>query len=534
MRNLLNKNWLLDLPIRKKLYMVVCIIFTIIFALVGSGIFGMYTISGLRAFVNAEGLWSKSQKDSSYYLIRYSSSHDETDYQQVLDLLKIPLSEKTARLELEKSNPDNGVAFNEFINAGNHLKDAQVMINLFRWFRENEHIDEAINVWTEADGQINALIKTAEEIHQSINTGIASKEYIDKKLVEVHEINQKLSYLEDKFSFTLGKASRWAMGFFTQIMIWISVFMALIGFILIFFVIKSTTSTVSDLVQASAKVALGDLDQRVAIRSNDELGALSISFNKMTSYLQKQAFELKESNEQLIQSEKLSVLGEMAAGVTHELNQPLNGIKIICQSNTRDIEKNRFDQKAIAQDLNEIVTYVNKLAEIIDHVRIYSRRTNGMVKETVDINQVIENVFILQREQLKNHNIELNEDYSGDRCDVSGDQIRLEQIIMNFIVNARDAVNSSGKPDKKIGIKTAKVENNTKVFIEISDNGTGISDEIKKKIFQPFFTTKDPGKGTGLGLSIVNKIIEEHNGTIDLTSEAGEGTCIKVILPAVN
>ena len=259
--------------------------------------------------------------------------------------------------------------------------------------------------------------------------------------------------------------------------------------------------------------------------------------------------ELKEATVQLVQSEKLSALGELTAGVAHELNQPLNGIKIICQSILRDIQTDRFEEEDLEQDLNDVVNQVNKMAEIIDHMRIYTRRAEGMPKEMIDVNSVIEGALKFLGQQLKSHNIEVVKELSPDLPPVIGDVIRLEQVVMNLITNARNAVESSGKEHKSIEIRTYQIDNQlettnpavqeaTHAFglavLEVTDNGVGIPEDLKKKIFQPFFTTKEPGKGTGLGLSVVSKIIEEHNGTIELSSQVGEGTTFRVILPIRN
>jgi len=253
--------------------------------------------------------------------------------------------------------------------------------------------------------------------------------------------------------------------------------------------------------------------------------------------LEKADKELKEATTQLIQLEKMSALGELIAGVVHELNQPLNGIKIICQSILRDIERDRFEEEELEQDLDEVVGQVNKMSEIIDHMRIYTRRVEGMPKDIIDVNSVIEGVFRLLGQQLKNHNIEVVKELRTDLPRIIGDPIRLEQVFLNLVTNARSAVESSPKDHKSIEVRTYQMDGQTSasdnhaVVLEVTDNGVGIPEDLREKIFQPFFTTKESGKGTGLGLSVVSKIVEEHNGKIELSSQVGEGTTFRVILP---
>jgi PAS domain S-box-containing protein len=246
--------------------------------------------------------------------------------------------------------------------------------------------------------------------------------------------------------------------------------------------------------------------------------------------------ELKEATLQLVQSEKLSSLGELTAGVAHELNQPLNGIKIISQSLLKDIERGQFDEGDLEQDLKDVVNQINKMAEIIDHMRIFTRRTDGVPQEKIDLNDIVEGAFMFLGQQLRNNNIEVQEDLGSYLPKVLGDPIRLEQVFLNLVSNARNAVEGDDKEKKIIEIITYADNTNglSSVVIEVKDNGGGVPEHKRKKIFQPFFTTNEPGKGTGLGLSVSNKIIEEHQGRIELDSTVGEGTTFRMILPAVD
>ena len=272
-------------------------------------------------------------------------------------------------------------------------------------------------------------------------------------------------------------------------------------------------------------------------RDMREIRELIRQLEDKTQGLEKANQELKETTVQLVQSEKMSALGELTAGVAHELNQPLNGIKIICQSILRDIQRNRYEEEELEPDLNDVVGQVNKMAEIIDHMRIFTRRAEGAPKEMVDVNGVIEGAFKFLGQQLRNHNIEVVQELRKDLPPVIGDVIRLEQVFLNLITNARNAVESSPKERKSIQVRTYQNGNlqsasdNHIVVIEVTDNGVGIPEDVKGKIFQPFFTTKEPGKGTGLGLSVASKIIEEHNGRIEVESQFGEGTTFRVMLP---
>jgi len=249
--------------------------------------------------------------------------------------------------------------------------------------------------------------------------------------------------------------------------------------------------------------------------------------------------ELKEAIAQLVQSEKLAALGELTASVAHELKQPLNVINIISQSLLMDIKKNRVHEEELELDLADVVSQVNKMAEIIDHMRIFSRRSDSKLSEKVDVNELIESSLKLYTQQLVNHDIDLIKNFDTENNPtVIGDAIRLEQILMNLISNARRAVDQSTKDQKEIEIKTyilSKEESSLgleSVVMAVRDNGPGIDKKVENKIFDQFFTTTVPGQGTGLGLSISRKIADEHDGKIEFDNKVGEGVTFKVILPS--
>ena len=178
------------------------------------------------------------------------------------------------------------------------------------------------------------------------------------------------------------------------------------------------------------------------------------------------------------------------------------------------------------------------MAEIIDHMRIYTRHTEGEIRERFDLKNVIEGPFKLLDQKLRNHNIAVLREFDPELPMIVGDPIRLEQVFLNLINNARNALDECGRENKQIEIRTYKADDlspdngQSAVVAEVRDNGGGIPEHLRDKIFQPFFTTKESGKGTGLGLSVSHKIIEEHQGRIELESRVGKGTTFTVILPA--
>ena len=253
---------------------------------------------------------------------------------------------------------------------------------------------------------------------------------------------------------------------------------------------------------------------------------------RMEEELEKAYQELKETTAQLVQNEKMTALGELTSGIAHELNQPLNNVKIICQSLLRDIDKDRLDAAILPHDLSDMVEQVNKMAGIIDHMRVFTRRIEGKTREEISVNDSVNNLFVLLGEQLRVHDIEVIKDLDPDLPKISANAVSLEQVFVNIMNNARSAVENFRETGKRIEIKSY-LNNEKYVAVSIKDNGRGMPPNVRERIFEPFFTTKPPGQGTGLGLSIAKKIIEEHGGRIEVEVAEGEGSTFTIILPVI-
>lgn len=252
--------------------------------------------------------------------------------------------------------------------------------------------------------------------------------------------------------------------------------------------------------------------------------------------------DLKDLQAQLIQSGKLSSIGELAAGVAHELNQPLMIIRSSVQIMLRHLQKNSFNAAQLPEDLTSIEKNTKRMMNIINHLQSFSRQANHKFGP-VDANKVIQDSFMMIGEQLRLRNIKVKLKLSPDLPKVLGDTNPLGQVFLNLLTNARDAVESkfealgtSTEGEKAIVITTLvshRVKNSTENQVEIlfQDNGGGISQDKLKKIFDPFYTTKEVGKGTGLGLSISYGIIKAHGGEIDVTQTSPEGTTFRIRIP---
>jgi len=249
--------------------------------------------------------------------------------------------------------------------------------------------------------------------------------------------------------------------------------------------------------------------------------------------------ELKQKQMELIQAGKMATLGEMAAGVAHELNQPLNTIRIAAGRLRRKLSGRGADAKLFKEKLALIEKQVDRAAGIIEHLRRFGRKPRRE-SSTVLISDAIEGVFTLLGEQLKTTGVEVYFEAEEGMPPVVGEQMRLEQVFLNIISNAREAMEARerslhGKDSdyrKRLEIRARRIDSSW-VQIEFTDNGCGMPEEVAERVFEPFFSTKDVGEGTGLGMSISYSIIRDFGGRIECVSAEGKGTTFRIWLRPV-
>ncbi len=253
---------------------------------------------------------------------------------------------------------------------------------------------------------------------------------------------------------------------------------------------------------------------------------------------QKKVEDIKLSEKQkliLIQKSKLESLGKLAAGIAHEINQPLGAIIFGLDNIYFRFEQNKLSKDYLKEKCRVLKHNLSRIDKIISQMRTFSQTQNFFKMEKLNVNQIIRDLLMLLQTQYKNHNINLKVDLNDDIGFTVGSKNQLEQVIINFLSNAHYAVNKkyenlkSNTYKKEIYIRTFCDEK--KIYIEVKDNGIGISQENLFKIFDPFFTTKDIEHGTGLGLSISLGIIKRMQGKIEFISELNKYTIAKITLP---
>jgi histidine kinase len=240
--------------------------------------------------------------------------------------------------------------------------------------------------------------------------------------------------------------------------------------------------------------------------------------------------------QQLLHTSKLATLGEMATGIAHELNQPLSVIKTASSFLLNWYRKGeRPDEEVLRAMIEEIDSHVDRASGIINHIRQFGRKSEAS-RQLVTINAVLQQSLGIFSQQLKLREIELIEDYGEDLPPILADPNRLEQVFINLLINARDAIEEKCEHNPQLdAIQRIRLKTRFQrgmVCVEIGDSGVGVPEDLVDKIFEPFFTTKPVGRGTGLGLSISYGIVQDHLGTLRLETHPGEGSTFIIQLPA--
>ena len=286
---------------------------------------------------------------------------------------------------------------------------------------------------------------------------------------------------------------------------------------------RSISVPVHKLVVASKELANGNLDVKVEKTSNDEIGVLADAYNAMATALRERDEQLKEfTRKKFMESERLALIGQLAANVAHELNNPLQGI--VTYSHLL-LERSSIDDP-IKQTLQKIVVQANRSRDIIRGLLDFSRQRKPD-KTLSNINNLLnESVSFLENQALM-QNVQIITQLGNDLPSVVIDPSQVQRVFINMIVNAAEAMNGNGQ----LTVSTKRDAVGGCIEISFTDTGMGIKEENLEKIFDPFFTTKETGHGVGLGLAISFGIIKEHGGTISVESEVGKGTTFIVRLP---
>ncbi|MBI5361255.1 MAG: cache domain-containing protein [Planctomycetes bacterium] len=310
--------------------------------------------------------------------------------------------------------------------------------------------------------------------------------------------------------------------------VWFFLSITIIGIItalgLAYFLANSITRPLRNLAQAAHKFAEGDLGQKVAVESGDEIGEVGNAFNLMVTSIKERDDKLKQQTQQVVfRSDRLAMIGQLAAGVAHEINNPLAGIRTYVKLINKEIGEMGIADGDFQKYLNLMDRETLRCSEVVRNLLNFARQTEPRL-QMIDVNSVIKEALAFTEHQVILQDIKVEKNFSP-LPQILADFSQLQQVFMNIIINACDAMTTKGH----LSLSTHWLKTADLLEIIIQDTGSGIPADILPHIFEPFFTTKK--KGTGLGLSVVYGIITQHKGTIAVDTTVGVGTTFVVKLP---
>ncbi len=332
-------------------------------------------------------------------------------------------------------------------------------------------------------------------------------------------------------------------------MLWTTLLAVLFATLITSVMVRISIRPINELVVATGRVAGGDYDVKVTTPvRNDEIGDLAVSFNKMTAdlkdsrtalvekeLLEDLVAELKATQQQLVQAGKMAAIGQLAAGVAHEINNPLAGIMGYAQLASEHIrarEQTGIPPAEVARFLGYVENMEKqsqRCKQIVQNLLRFARSSSFEEMESVDVNQVMRETLSFLSHQMVSSRVDLDLHLDESIPPVKGHSGKMQQVFTNILINALQALRSDSG---KIRVETSGADN--WITIAMSDTGEGIPPENMDKIFEPFFTTKEIGQGTGLGLSVTYGLVRDMGGNINVESVVGEGTTFVVSFPAVD
>jgi two-component system NtrC family sensor kinase len=289
------------------------------------------------------------------------------------------------------------------------------------------------------------------------------------------------------------------------------------------FLADGVLQPIKHLVFASAQWAKGDLEYQVKTTGKGEIAELAETFNLMASSLKERDEKLKEyTSQQIMKSERLATLGQLAAGVAHEINNPLGAVLMYAHLALEDLK----EEDVLRKNLEKAVAEASRCKDIVKGLLDFAHQTEPKVEDS-DVNETLERTLAMVENQALFQNVKITKSLCASLPKVSMDVGQVQQVFTNIVLNAAEAMEGKGE----LTVATRMTVDNEYIEIEFSDTGCGIPAEYREKIFDPFFTTKEVGRGTGLGLAVSHGIISSHKGTVEVKSERGKGTTFFIRLP---
>lgn len=542
-----------NISITSKLYFVVGIMATLVIIELFTLHFAMGNLSAVRAFVGGEASWSKAQKNAVYRFQRFALTKNEADYQAFHEALKIPDGDRIARTELERPVPDMDKVRAGFAQGRIHPDDVDSVVLMLQRFNRVSYIAKALEAWKEGDRLLIRLRLIVDEYYNLTMEGEKDKIRMQECLDEVVLINNELTRIEEIFSAVLGEGSRWMERIILMILIVLVLTVECIGLTLTFFTSKAISKGLSNLNHLTNEFGKGNFEDRLVVDSQDELGQLNHSVNRMGDMLQKAYSDLRLSHKDLEQKvqERTSALEEIASQnnelykeakaavkmrddflsiASHELRTPLTALNLQLYLLEKSVseEEGPVEVEQVKKIAGRSIALARKLTTLQEVLMDLAQIRVGKLeikKQQADLGTIVsECVAQLQTEANRTGSeivLERIESAMGEM-----DSTRISQVVTNLIINAL-------KYGEKKPIRVKVFKENNNAVIVVQDEGMGIPADKQEKIFERFErASDDPAvSGLGLGLYISKQIIESHNGRVFIESAPGKGSSFIVKFP---
>lgn len=517
--------WWKNLSIKKKLNGLFGVMALLIAMELMAMLFVMDVLSSVRSFVGAEGLWSKSQKDAIQSLRKYAVSGKDRDFAEFQNFLQVNLGDRRARLELLKRDPDFDAVRSGLAKGKIDPGDMGGLIRLIRRFHGVSYIRQAIELWTTADMKIDDLIAAGSSIHALVLQGRAvHAQAISGLLNQADVLNQQFTELEDEFSATLGRGSRWLEGLLRYFLTFTVFTVECTGLLLTFTFTQGLVRNLGRLTDVVRKVGRGDFSQRIVVNSTDEIGNLSGAVNGMVQDLEKSIGDrqLAEAANDL----KTSFL----ANISHEIRTPiwviLGMTEALKQDGLSESERLNFLQ-TIERTGNDLTRMVSDLLDISKIEAGHMELENNRFQLDEFLSEL--RLDLLSRAEKKKNSL-IFVSSGGLPIELTTDRLRLRQILLNLLGNALKFTQNGV-------VRLSFHVSGDGITFRVGDNGIGISTAQRDRLFKPFSqvdssTTRQYG-GTGLGLFLSKKLASILGGDLVLErSGVGEGSVFRLTIKA--
>lgn len=383
------------------------------------------------------------------------------------------------------------------------------------------------------EGNYNMMkmeIAEYEKLVNNLTENLESKDYVEKMRLRARNIQS--------FTESLSKKERADIAEVSKRSIWLLLY-AILAIIIMGTIVnakltRSIAAPIRTLEKITKRVAAGDFSEHIEVKGKDELASLEASFNQMEDRLKDAMASLEhaikklhEKQEELVEAEKLASLGRIAAGVAHEINNPLAIIneKAGLMEDILKSSKDSPNKERFLNLISGILNSINRCRAITHSLLGFARRIEVSIKP-LNLNEVAKEVKGFLEKEISRKNIKMSLNLNEEIPEIKSDKGQIEQVLLNIIKNAIDVVNEYGLVEVSTGVK-----DEGRVYISVRDNGPGMPKDKLKQIFEPFFTTKERGKGTGLGLFVSYGIMKGLGGNIHVESEAGKGSAFTIELP---